>query len=180
MKVAITGRKVNLRENFRELAEKKLSRFDRIFDEDAQAKVVVTLEKNRQTVEITIRSGGMFYRAEATGPEMNAALDEVVEALGSQIRRNKLRLDKRVRSTAALDDFLSDYAGGTAEESPEEYNVVRTKRFFVKPLSVEEAILQMNLLEHQFFMFRNQENGEINVVYRRKDGNYGLLEPDAE
>ena len=180
MKVAITGRKVSLRENFKELAEKKLSRFDRIFDEDAQAKVVVTLEKNRQTVEITIRSGGMFYRAEATGPEMNAALDEVVEALGSQIRRNKVRLDKRVRSAAALDAFLSDYSGGEGEESPEEYNVVRTKRFFVKPLSVEEAILQMNLLEHQFFMFRNQENGEIKVVYRRKDGNYGLLEPDAE
>lgn len=177
MKITITGRKVNLRDHFKELVAKKLSRFDRIFDEDAEAKVVVTLAKNRQTVEITIRSRGMYYRAEATGSEMNDALDEVVAALASQIRRNKARLAKQIHS-AALDEDIQEYPANG--EEPEEYRILRTKRFPVKPMSVEEAVLQMNLLEHQFYMFRNQEDNEINVVYRRKDGNYGLLSPDAE
>lgn len=178
MKISITGRKVNLRDNFKELATKKLSRFDRIFDEDAQANVVVTLERNRQTVEITIKSRGRIYRAEATDFEMNDALDQVISALGRQIRKNKTRLEKEIHSTA-LDQYVQDYLHSSEEESGE-YKIVRKKHFFVKPLSVEEAILQMNLLGHQFFMFRDEESGEINVVYKRKDGNYGLLEPDVE
>ncbi len=179
MRITVTGRKVNLRDNFKELATRKLSRFDRIFDEDAQANVVVTLERNRQTVEITIKSQGMIYRAEATDFEMNDALDQVVSALGRQIRKNKSRLAKEIHS-AALDQYVQDYLHSTEEEDNSEYKIVRTKHFFIKPLSVEEAILQMNLLGHQFFMFRDESTGEIDVVYKRKDGNYGLLEPDAE
>ncbi|MFU0833683.1 MAG: Ribosome hibernation promoting factor [Oscillospiraceae bacterium] len=177
MKITITGRKVNLRDHFKELVAKKLSRFDRIFDEDAQAKVVVTVMKNRQTVEITIHSRGMYYRAEKTADEMNDALDDVISALASQIRRNKARLDKKIHSSALTEDVQPF---PKANEEPDEYKVVRTKHFFVKPMSVEEAILQMNLLGHQFFMFRNEEDNEINVVYKRRDGNYGLLTPDAE
>ena len=177
MKITITGRKVNLRDHFKELVEKKLSRFDRIFDEDAQAKVVVTVLKNRQTVEITIRSRGMYYRAEKTADEMNDALDDVISALASQIRRNKDRLVKKIHSSALAEDVQPLRK---TDEEQDEYKVVRTKHFCVKPMSVEEAILQMNLLEHQFFMFRNEDDNEINVVYKRKDGNYGLLTPDAE
>ena len=178
MIITITGRKVNLRDNFKNLAQKKLSRFDRIFDENATAKVVVTVERNRQTVEITINSNGVIYRAESTDLEMNDALDHVISALGRQIRKNKTRLNKRIHS-AALDQYVQEYVNAEAE--PEEaYEIVRTKHFPVKPLSPEEAILQMNLLEHQFFMFRNEQTGEINVVYRRKDGSYGLLEPEEE
>jgi putative sigma-54 modulation protein len=179
MKITITGRKVNLRDNFKELAKKKLSRFDRIFDEDAQATVVVTVEKNRQTVEITVVSRGMIYRAESTDFEMNDALDQVISSLGRQIRKNKNRLDKEIHSSA-LDEYVQDYLHSTEDEENGEYKIVRTKHFFVKPLSVDEAILQMNMLGHQFFMFRDGATGEINVVYKRKDGNYGLLEPDAE
>jgi ribosomal subunit interface protein len=179
MKITITGRKVTLRDNFKELAKKKLSRFDRIFDEDAQATVVVTVEKNRQTVEITIVSRGMIYRAESTDFEMNDALDQVTSSLGRQIRKNKSRLDKEIHSSA-LDEYVQDYLHSTEDEESDEYKIVRTKHFFVKPLSVEEAILQMNMLGHQFYMFRDGDTGEINVVYKRKDGNYGLLEPDAE
>ncbi len=175
MKVTIVGRKVNLKDHFKTLAAKKLARFDRIFDSDAEAKIVVTLERNRQTVEITIRSRGMLYRAEATSDEMNSALDTVIAALGNQIRKNKARLDKRIHG-AALPEALGGEAAG--DEAEEDYGTVRTKRFPVKPMSVEEAILQMNLLEHQFFMFRNQADGEINVIYHRKNGGYGLLEPD--
>ena len=178
MIITITGRKVNLRDNFKNLAQKKLSRFDRIFDENATAKVVVTVERNRQTVEIAINSNGVIYRAESTDLEMNDALDHVISALGRQIRKNKTRLNKRIHS-AALDQYVQEYVNAV-EEPEEAYEVVRTKHFPVKPLSPEEAILQMNLLEHQFFMFRNEQSGEINVVYRRKDGSYGLLEPDEE
>ena len=175
MKINITGRKVNLRDNFKQLAQKKLSRFDRIFGEDAEANVMVTVEKNRQTVEITIRQRGMIYRAENTQLEMNEALDHAISALGRQIRKNKAKLDKQIHS-AALDQYVMEYYN--SEEEPEEYKVVRVKHFAVKPMHVEEAILQMNMLDHQFYMLRNEKTGEINVVYARKDGGYGLLEPD--
>ena len=181
MKITIIGRKVTLRDNFKELATRKLMRFDRIFDENAEATVTVTLERNRQTVEITIRQPGMICRAEETAAEMNDALDKVISALGRQIRKNKTRLEKRLH-TGAIDQYVQEYAedAGPVDEEPEEYEIVKIKHFYVKPASVEEAILQMNMLEHQFFMFRNTENNEINVVYRRKDGKYGLLEPDDE
>ena len=177
MRITIVGRKVNLRDNFKDLAEKKLSRFNRIFDEDADANVTVTVERNRQTVEITIKNRGMIYRAEATDFEMNDALDHVISSLGRQIRKNKARLEKEIHS-AALDQYIAEYLASSEPEEPENYQVVRTKKFFVKPLSVEEAILQMNMLGHQFYMFRDEGSGEINVVYKRKDGNYGLLEPE--
>ena len=174
MKITIVGRKVNLRDNFKELAEKKLSKFDRIFDEDADATVTVTVERNRQTVEITIKQRGMIYRAEETTQEMNEALDHVVAALGKQIRRNKTKLErtKKMQPVELTDTYY--------DEPDEEYQLVRTKRFFVKVMTPEEAILQMNLLGHEFFMFRDDVSGEINVVYRRKDGDYGLLVPDIK
>lgn len=104
MKITITGRKVNLRDNFKERVEKKLSKFDRIFGEEAEANVTVTMEKNRQTVEVTIRHGGMVYRAESTDLEMNDALDQVVDALGRQLRKNKTRLEKRIKASG-FEDF---------------------------------------------------------------------------
>lgn len=179
MRITITGRKVYLRENFKELVQKKLQRFERIFDEDAEASVVVTVEKRSQTVEITIRQKGMIYRAESSDQEMNDALDQAIHALGRQIRKNKAKLDKRIHS-AALTQYVKEWESMEPEEEPEEYQIVRTKRFSVKPMSVEEAILQMNLLNHAFYMFKEYEKGEICVVYRRKDGNYGLLEPEEE
>lgn len=179
MKITITGRKVTLRNNFKERVEKKLSKFDRIFDEDTVANVTVTMEKNRQTVEVTIRQGGMVYRAENTSLEMNDSLDEVVAALGRQIRKNKTRLEKKVHS-GVLNDFLAHEEAPAEEPEETEYQIVRSKHFPVKPLDAEEAILQMNMVGHQFYMYRNASTGEINVVYRRKDGTYGLLEPDAE
>lgn len=179
MKISISGRKVNLKENFKDLAKKKLSRFDRIFKEDAEANVVVTVERNHQIVEITIQQPGMMCRAEASNVEMNDALDQVISSLGRQIRKNKTKLEKEIHSEA-LDKYVQDYLNTEEPADESEYKIVRTKHFFVKPLSVEEAILQMNLLEHQFFMFRDVDSGEINVVYKRKNGDYGLLEPDVE
>lgn len=106
MKITITGRKVSLRDNFKERVEKKLKKFGRMFGEDASASVTVTVEKRRQTVEVTIRTAdGMVYRSEQTAPEMNDALDEVVNALGRQIRKNKCKLEKKIRAVGAIDEF---------------------------------------------------------------------------
>ena len=122
------------------------------------------------------------YRAESAALEMNDALDEVISALGRQIRKNKAKLDKRIHS-AALDQYLADWpdsASADPSEEEEGYKIVRKKHFSVKPMGVEEAILQMNLLGHAFYMFRNEESNDVCVVYRRKNGDYGLLEPDEE
>ena len=176
MKITYTARKVNLRDNFKERVEKKLAKFKKIFSEDAIAHVVVTLEKNRQTVEITIRDNRMVYRAESTQPEMNDALDRVIDILMRQIRKNKTRLEKRIKSGGSL-DLLTAELPQVTEEPEEDYQVVRKKQVLIKPISVDEAILEMNMINHDFFMFINAETDEVNVVYKREGGHYGLLEP---
>ena len=129
MKIVYTARKVNLRDNFKERVEKKLKKFEKLFSEEAIAYVVVTLEKNRQTVEITIRDKAIVYRAESTMPEMNDALDRVMDVLMRQIRKNKTRLEKRLK-TGSINDIIA----GIADDQPEEdeYKVVRTKQILVK------------------------------------------------
>ena len=175
MKIAYTARKVNLKDNFKELCEKKLSKFNKIFSEDATASVVVTLYKNRQTVEVTVSDNGMIYRAEDTQDEMNDALDKVVDILGRQMRKNKPRLSRRLRdNTADFTAIRPDEDIGHEEEFD-----IRYKTIPVKPISVEEAILQMNMLNHDFFVFINAETNETNVVYKRKGDTYGLLEPEV-
>lgn len=178
MKITYTARKVNLRDNFKERVEKKLLKFGKLFSEDAAVNVVVTLEKNRQTVEITIRDHGMVYRAESTMSEMNDALDKVADMLMRQIRKNKTKLEKRIKS-GSLEEFVME---NTEIDEPEEdeYEVVRKKQVLIKPISVDEAILEMNMVNHNFFMFINAETDEVNVVYKRADGNYGVLEPAAD
>lgn len=174
MKITYTARKVNLKDNFKELCEKKLAKFQKIFSEDAEASVVVTLYKNRQTVEVTVKDNGMVFRAEDTQDEMNDALDKVVDILGRQMRKNKTRLARRLR------DNTADFAALLPEENIEDEKEfdIRTKTIPIKPVSVEEAILQMNMLDHDFFVFINAETDETNVVYKRKNNTYGLLEPE--
>ena len=174
MKVTMTGRKCTLRPSFVERTESKLSKLDKFFDTDAAADVTVSNERNRQRVEITIRYNGMVFRAEDAAEDTNEAVDRLTDVLLRQIRRNKTRLEKRLRSHA-FDDLLPE-----PDWAEEEYNVVKSKSFPVKPMDVQEAILQMNLTGHQFYMFRNGDTGEINVVYHRQDGDYGLLEPDTD
>jgi len=179
MKINIIGRKVNLKDSFKDRVEKKLSKFDKFFDDNSVATVTVTLEKNRQTVEVTIKQSGYVYRAEETSENMEEALDMVVDLLTRQIRKNKTKIEKRIKNVPAIDTFiLSEDDMDEPEET--EYNIVRTKKFPVKPMDAEEAILQMNLSGHQFYIFRNMETNEINVVYKRKNGDYGLIEPDND
>ena len=176
MRITYTARKVNLRDNFKDRVEKKLRKFDKIFSDEAQAFVVVTVDKSSQTVEITIKDNHMVYRAEKTMPEMNDAVDKCIDVLGRQLRKNKSRLEKRLRS-GSLEELVAPVEEEIAEE---DYTVVRTKQIPVKPSTVEEAILQMNMVGHKFYMFTNADSGEVNVVYMRDDGKYGLLQPTVE
>ncbi len=180
MRYNIIGRKVNLKDNFKERVYKKLGKFEKIYSDDAEATITVTLEKNRQTVEVTIRDNGMMYRAESTALEMNDALDAVVDILGGQIRKNKTKLSKKMKPES-FEQYFAEESAEFEDDAmdDEDYVVVKTKTFSVKPLSVEEAILQMNMIGHEFFMFRNAQTNEINVVYKRKNGTYGLLEPEV-
>ena len=177
MKITYTERKVNLRDNFKQRVEKKLAKFDKIFSDEAQAFVVVTVDKSSQTVEITIRDRSMVYRAEKTMPEMNDAVDKCIDVLGRQLRKNKSKLEKRLRQ-GSLEELVAPEEEPVIEE--EDYTIVRTKEIPVKPISVDEAILQMNMVGHKFYMFTNAETSEVNVVYLRDDGKYGLLVPTTD
>lgn len=175
MKFVFTDKKVTLPNFIHKYAEKKVGKLDRFFKEDATASITFSVEKERlNRVEITIRSSGTIFRVSESTSDMQASIDAAVTTLERQIRKNKTRLEKRLRSGAFVDGYEPE-----TEES-ETYRIVRSKSFPVKPLDVEEAILQMNLTGHQFYMFRNMDSGEINVVYRRKNGDYGLLEPNPE
>ncbi len=169
MKITISGKQMNVRQSLKELTEKKLAKFDRFFGDDAEASVVYSCRHDLQYIEITIQYGGTFFRSEEGAESFQNAIDEAVESLERQIRKNKTRLEKRLR-TGAFDAPADDVDG----EEETEFNI-RVKSFPIKPMSVEEAILQMNLLEHQFFVFRDDQTNEPCVVYRRKDGNYGLI-----
>jgi len=175
MNIKMTARNTTIRDSFKKSLEKKLSKLDRFFDESATANVTVTHEGGRETVEVTIKSAGILFRAEKTTKDRLDSLDSVVDALFRQIVKNKNKLEKRLRKTAFEADYDQDFIG-----TEEEYQIVRSKRFNVKPMDVDEAILQMNLVGHSFYMFRSSENGEMCVVYKRNDGNYGVLEPEED
>lgn len=180
MKFTYTCKKVSLNDSIKDYAEKKISKLEKYFREEAEAAVTFAVEKDHLcTVELTIRGNGPLLRAETTAPDgdMRGAVDAAVGYIERQILKNKSRLAKRMRSEsfpapAVADDFE------IAEEK--EFNIVRTKRFAVKPMSTEEAILQMNLLNHDFFVYRNSEDDSLCIVYQRKNGGYGLIVTDDE
>ena len=177
MKIIISGRKCTPRDSFKDHAEKKLAKVAKFFGDDAEAKVTATVEKTCQIVEVTVASRGMYFRAEESAENMNEALDACIDSIIRQIRRNKTRVEKRLR-TGNLDAIIAGTE--TVEDEEDDFEVLRTKSVVLKPESVDEAILQMNLLGHMFYMFLNAETSEINVVYKRKDGGYGVLAPEIE
>ncbi len=171
MKVTCTGRKVSLKPSFVEKAQAKLDKLDKFFASEAQAQVTVTVEKSGQTVEVTVRDKGLVIRAEKMAERMEDALDDAVELLTRRLVKNRKRLGDKLTRAAAVE-------WQAEPEHEEEYDVIREKRFAVKPCSTEEAILQMNLLGHNFYLYRNMEDDQIQVVYRRANGTYGVLIPD--
>ncbi len=171
MNITIVGRKCTPRESFKERAELKLKKIEKFFGADANAKITASVEKNIKIVEITLSKGGFLFRAQERSQDLEDALDACVDSLVRQIRKNKTKLEKRLHDTTFDEAFLS------AEEEETEFDVVRTKAVALKPQSVDEAILQMNMLGHQFYMFKNSESDLISVVYKRNDGGYGVIEP---
>lgn len=179
MKCTFSCKKVTLRESIKEYTDKKLAKLDRYFRDEPSAAVTFSVEKDHLcSVEITIRSGSTLLRAQKTAPDgdMRSAVDAACGYIERQILKNKTRLAKKLRSEslpAAEEDSFE-----VVEEK--EFDIVRTKRFSVKPMSPEEAILQMNLLDHEFFVFRNNEDSALSIVYKRKAGGYGLIETGEE
>lgn len=176
MKITCTGRKVTLKEAFLERVEKKLAKLDKFFSDDAQAQVTVTVEKDWQTVEITVRDKGFASRAEKSGDRMEEAFDSALELLTRRIIKNRKKLENRVCQPAVQDYIAQEYTSGDPVD--EQYDVIREKHFIVKPCTVEEAILQMNMLGHAFFLYRDADTDSVQVVYRRKNGSYGVLVPE--
>lgn len=180
MKFTFTDKKVTLPRSVHAYAEKKVGKLDRYFDTEADASVVFSVEKGRNQVEVTIRSGGTILRAFESTSDMMASIDASVADIERQMRKNKARLEKRLRKDAFVRTADADETSFVPDEPEEEYALIRTKRFPIKPMTTDEAILQMNLLHHTFFAFRNEDaGGAFAVVYRRNDGGYGLIEDDT-
>ncbi len=170
MKTTITAKKTTIRDSFKERIDKKLSKFDRFFDDTAAANVVVRTEGGRETVEVTINNRGMIYRAEKTTADRADSLDAVVDVLFKQIVKNKSKLESRMKAAG----FENIEEPMEEEAAPEP---IKVKKFEITSMTTDEAILQMNLLNHAFFLFRNADTGEMNVVYRRHGDSYGVIEP---
>ena len=177
MKFTFTEKKMGSSDLLRAYAEKKVSKLDRYFKREVEAQVTFSIERGRYRAEITIRDGGFFYRASELTQDMYASVDSAVAAIERQLRRNKTRLEKRLREGALEQrDAVPDFAASAEEEEDDTYEIVRTKHFAYQTMSVDEAVLQMNLLDHTFFVFRNaDEDGRVSVVYRREQGGYGLI-----
>ena len=176
MNIKYYGRLMDVTDSLRDYAEKKINKLDWFFGPDADAQVKFTLERGGKNIaEITITMRGMLFRAEESTGDMYASIDSAVDKLSRQIRRHRTKLDKKFRSPAPLPPVEAP----EEEVAEEERRVVKVKRFQVKPMNVEDAIMQMEQLGHSFYLFDNAETGKVCVLYLRKDGDYGLLEPET-
>ena len=180
MKFTFIEKKMAPSDSLRAYAEKKVSKIDRLFRTESEANVTFSTERGRFTAEITIKNNGTFFRAHETTSDMYASVDSAVATIERQIRKNKTRLSKKLREDALEREAVPDYMSGADDDDEDEFKIVRSKRFPIKPMSPQEAILQMNLLGHEFFVYRDDEADDaISVVYRRKDGGYGLIVDDS-
>ncbi len=179
MRYNIKGKNMEIGDRTREKVSAKLDRVKKLFPEDAEAVVVIKSEKLEYVVEVTIPMSKRVVRAEVSADDMMAALDKAVDIIERQIIRYKKRLKSQVRKNAA---FVAEYDSvPVAEEQLDEeplYKIEKSKHFEVRPMSAEEAVMQMELLGHSFFVYRDDSTEAINVVYKRKDGSYGLIEPE--
>ena len=174
MKFQYSEKKVKLPGNVHAYAEKKVMKLARFFDEEAEALVVFSVEKNRNNVELTVHGADHWFRASESTSDMFASIDAAVGTIERQIRKNKTRLARKLRQ----DGFVrtADETSFAPDEE-DELNLVRVKQFPMRPMRREEAMMQMNLLGHTFFAFRDADNGDVfAVVYKRNDGGYGLIE----
>jgi putative sigma-54 modulation protein len=175
MQLSVTARNLEITPALRSYAEEKLTRLTKYLEQIVTVHVVLSVNKHRQTAEVTMRVRDLTIRAEEESDDLYSSIDLVVEKLERQILRYKERIATHGGRSALRGNRESD-AAPALEEEP---RVVKTKRFPVKPVPLDEAVLQMNLLGHNFYVFRNSATEEVNVLYRRRDGHYGLIEPEA-
>lgn len=179
MQIVVKGKNVEITPALRAYAEKRVGKMERYFEEpDVTAQVMMRVERELHVVEVTLQVGGLLLRGEERTGDMYASVDGVLEKLERQIRKYKTRINRKRLEVGTRPQETKPAVSPETEEVEPVGQVIRTKRFPIKPMSVEEAVMQMDLLGHGFFVFRNSNDEEINVVYRRSDGNYGLIEPD--
>lgn len=173
MKLTVRGKNMELTDALKIYVEKRIGKIDKYFDFDTDAQVTLNVERGLHKVEVTAGINGMILRAEESTTDMYASIDLVVDKLERQIAKYKTRINRKARQGGGI-KALNELP---KVEEDDEMEIVRTKRFSVKPMPVEEAVLQMNLLGHDFYVFANADTDDIGVIYRRKDGKYGLIEP---
>jgi putative sigma-54 modulation protein len=171
VQITVRGKNIEVTPPLREYVEKKVGKIEKYFDIPLTAQVTLSLEHDRHIVEVTVPLDGMLLRGEKSSGDMYSSIDLVIETLEKQIEKFKTKIARRLRDKPALNN---DYADRIDDDTPQ---IVKIKRFDMKPMTPEEAILQMNLIGHSFFLFASAETGKVSVVYRRDDGNYGLIEP---
>ena len=173
MTYTFTGKKFEVSEELRAYAEKKVGKIDRLFRTESEAFITFSTERGRYRAEVTLRNNGMYYRVSELTSDMYASIDSACAAIERQVRKNKTRLEKKLRENAF--ERTAEAMPVEEEEEPE-FKIVREKRFSIKPMMPEEAILQMELLGHEFYAFRNEdEDGTFAIVYLRKNGGYGMI-----
>jgi putative sigma-54 modulation protein len=175
MRVIITSKNLNASDHLKEIIESKFQKLGKYFSSDINANVTLSLEKGRQKIESTINAKGTIFRAEDTTNDIYSGVDRVVDKLSAQMSKFKTRLQKKHKDNKTI--LLADIPDYPEDEN-EDLAIVRRKKFDLLPMSVDEALMQMELLEHNFFVFLNMESDTVSVVYKRKDGNYGLLETE--
>ncbi|SHE67106.1 ribosome hibernation-promoting factor, HPF/YfiA family [Clostridium fallax] len=174
MKVTVLAKNIVLTNALKETVEKKISKLEKYFNPDVEARATLSVQKNRHTIEVSIPINGIMLRGEETTDDMYKSIDLVEEKLERQIRKQKTRLQRRYSGESLRYLSLDDID----DEDDEENKIVKVKKFSVKPMTTEEAILEMELLGHNFFVFQDADTNTASVIYKRKDGNYGLIEPD--
>lgn len=176
MKLNFTGKNMEITDALRDVTQKKIGKLDKYFQKDIEGNVTFSSEKNRKIIEVTINLPGTIIRAEESTDDMYASIDKAVDILERQIRKHKTKLQNRYKNTETI--RFENVVPLTQDEEGDKPKLVKRKKFAIKPMSSEEAILQMELLRHNFFVFMDADNEGVGIVYKRKDGNYGLIEPE--
>ena len=176
MRITVIGKNIDVTPALKEIIEKKISKLDKYFEPDTVARVTLTVQRARQIIEVTIPFNGVILRCEEATEDMYKSIDLVATKLERQIRKQRTKLQRRNNESLRFSSF--DEVAFEEEDDDDDGEIVKVKRFNIKPMNTEEAILQMELVQHNFFVFKDADTNNVNVVYKRKDGNYGLLEPD--
>ena len=176
MRFTITGRNIDVTDGLRSAVEEKIGKLERYFKPDTEVLVTLSVEKDRQKIEVTIPVKGNIIRSEQVSSDMYVSIDLVEEIIERQLKKYKTKLVDAKQSGGSA--FFSQAYMDEEYDDPDEIKIVRTKRFGIKPMDPEEACVQMELLGHSFYVFRNSETDEVNVVYKRKNDTYGLIEPE--